>query len=289
MVTTPSRSALDVASRSLEATVIERTRNPAARTRPGRRRTGRSLVSSCASKCPLPEAPKGSEVAMHPRQKRTKSFRRATRTEHTRNLDVFMPLLHWGPVVQHLLLIVCRSPAAGHAISLRAPGSSPSDGGTTATTLCLLEGRYERGGASMKLRIVVADERRAIFFDASRAGEPLTARGSMQNEAGGLKDIDLETDRKGRRFGGASGIPHGDIITAWMASAARSGTNLRSLPGMWLSASTRIASIGSLTRSCSWRRLACSGYCGARCRRPRRRCSSAKCPKTLYSKGPRRF
>lgn len=60
----------------------------------------------------------------------------------------------------------------------------------------------------MKVRIVVADERQAHFFDASRADGPFTPRGSLQNGAGGLKDIDLETDRPGRRFGGGAGARH---------------------------------------------------------------------------------
>jgi protein required for attachment to host cells len=61
----------------------------------------------------------------------------------------------------------------------------------------------------MNVRIVVADERQANFFDTSTAGQPLAPCGSLQNAVGGLKDIDLETDRPGRRFGGASGHHHG--------------------------------------------------------------------------------
>jgi protein required for attachment to host cells len=61
----------------------------------------------------------------------------------------------------------------------------------------------------MKLRIVVADERQANFFDASGVNAPLAACGAVQNEAGGMKDTELETDRPGRRFGGASGVRHG--------------------------------------------------------------------------------
>jgi protein required for attachment to host cells len=59
------------------------------------------------------------------------------------------------------------------------------------------------------VRIVVADEREVNFFDASKADGPLTPCGSLRNEAAGLKDIDLETDRAGRRYGGASGVRHG--------------------------------------------------------------------------------
>ncbi|MGH8177159.1 MAG: host attachment protein [Steroidobacter sp.] len=60
----------------------------------------------------------------------------------------------------------------------------------------------------MNVRVVVADEREANFFDAAKFGAPLSARGTIENPAGGLKDIDLETDREGRRFGG-TGHHHG--------------------------------------------------------------------------------
>jgi protein required for attachment to host cells len=61
----------------------------------------------------------------------------------------------------------------------------------------------------MNVRIVVADERQANFFDASKPRAGLTARGSMQNETGGVRDMELETDRPGRRYGGTSGVRHG--------------------------------------------------------------------------------
>jgi protein required for attachment to host cells len=54
----------------------------------------------------------------------------------------------------------------------------------------------------MNVRIVVADERQANFYDASKPDGPLSERGELQNETSGLKDRDLETDRPGRRFGG---------------------------------------------------------------------------------------
>jgi protein required for attachment to host cells len=60
----------------------------------------------------------------------------------------------------------------------------------------------------MNVRVVVADERTAIFFDAPKYGA-LLACGSLENPAGGLKDRELETDRPGRRFGGTSGVRHG--------------------------------------------------------------------------------
>ena len=61
----------------------------------------------------------------------------------------------------------------------------------------------------MNLRIVVTDEREANFFDTSKLVGPLTARGSVQNGAAGLKDTDLETDRPGRRHNGSSNITRG--------------------------------------------------------------------------------
>ena len=61
----------------------------------------------------------------------------------------------------------------------------------------------------MNVRIVVADERQANFFDAVTPKAPLTARGSLINESGGKKDIELETDRAGRRYGGSNGVSHG--------------------------------------------------------------------------------
>lgn len=61
----------------------------------------------------------------------------------------------------------------------------------------------------MNVRIVVADERQANFFDAVTPKAPLTARGSLINESGGKKDIELESDRPGRRYGGSNGVSHG--------------------------------------------------------------------------------
>jgi protein required for attachment to host cells len=60
----------------------------------------------------------------------------------------------------------------------------------------------------MNVRIVVADAREANFFDASSPSS-LAQRGSLRNGAAGLKDKDMETDREGRRFGGAAGHHHG--------------------------------------------------------------------------------
>jgi len=64
----------------------------------------------------------------------------------------------------------------------------------------------------MNVRIVVADERQANFFDAVTPKAPLTARGSLVNESGGKKDSELETDRPGRRYGGTNGASHGGQV-----------------------------------------------------------------------------
>ena len=57
----------------------------------------------------------------------------------------------------------------------------------------------------MNVRIVVADERHANFYDALSPQSPLTARGSLTNDKSGLRDIELETDRPGSRTGGSAG------------------------------------------------------------------------------------
>ena len=56
----------------------------------------------------------------------------------------------------------------------------------------------------MNVRIVVADERQASFFDAATPKSPLAERGSLHNERSGKRDIEMESDRPGRRFGGTS-------------------------------------------------------------------------------------
>lgn len=57
----------------------------------------------------------------------------------------------------------------------------------------------------MNVRVVVADERQANFFDVHKLNGPLALRTSIENPTGGMKDLELETDRAGRRFGGGSG------------------------------------------------------------------------------------
>ena len=70
----------------------------------------------------------------------------------------------------------------------------------------------------MNIRVVVADERRATFFDVTRP-TALHKAGAVENPVARLKDTDLETDREGQRFGGSQraakgpggtqGFPHG--------------------------------------------------------------------------------
>lgn len=61
----------------------------------------------------------------------------------------------------------------------------------------------------MNVRVVVADERQANFFDTYQYGAPLALRASLENPAGGLRDTDLETDRPGRRAGGGGSSREG--------------------------------------------------------------------------------
>jgi protein required for attachment to host cells len=61
----------------------------------------------------------------------------------------------------------------------------------------------------MNIRVVVADERRATFFDLSRPSNGLHEVGVVENPVGRLKDMDLETDRPGRRSGGVPGTSPG--------------------------------------------------------------------------------
>jgi protein required for attachment to host cells len=60
----------------------------------------------------------------------------------------------------------------------------------------------------MNVRVVVAGEREASFFDLASAQAVPEARGALLNDAGDAKDQDLETDRPGRRFGGTHGNRH---------------------------------------------------------------------------------
>jgi protein required for attachment to host cells len=71
------------------------------------------------------------------------------------------------------------------------------------------EGRYVQPyGGIMNVRVVVAGEREATFFDLASTEAAPQARGALLNEVAGLKDQDLETDRPGRRFGGTHGNRH---------------------------------------------------------------------------------
>jgi protein required for attachment to host cells len=60
----------------------------------------------------------------------------------------------------------------------------------------------------MNVRVVVADERDANFFDLTQPQAPPQARGSLHNDAAVRPDRELETDRPGRRFGGTDGNRH---------------------------------------------------------------------------------
>jgi protein required for attachment to host cells len=57
------------------------------------------------------------------------------------------------------------------------------------------------------VRVVVADERDATFFDLTKPQAPFEPRGSLHNDAA-RPDRELETDRPGRRFGGTHGNRH---------------------------------------------------------------------------------
>lgn len=48
------------------------------------------------------------------------------------------------------------------------------------------------------VRLVIADEREASFFDLASSRADLRARGALTSDAAGLKDRDLESDRPGR-------------------------------------------------------------------------------------------
>jgi protein required for attachment to host cells len=55
------------------------------------------------------------------------------------------------------------------------------------------------------LRIVVADEREASFFDVVGPQAPLTLASKIENPTARLHDRDLESDRPGRSFNRAAG------------------------------------------------------------------------------------
>jgi protein required for attachment to host cells len=59
----------------------------------------------------------------------------------------------------------------------------------------------------MNIRLVIADEREANFYDLGKPSAELEGRGSLHNEAA-RPDRELETDRPGRRFGGTHGNRH---------------------------------------------------------------------------------
>jgi protein required for attachment to host cells len=55
-------------------------------------------------------------------------------------------------------------------------------------------------GKPIKVRVVVADEHEAGFFDFKNAQGPPESRGALVSEAATLHDKDLETDRPGRGY-----------------------------------------------------------------------------------------
>jgi protein required for attachment to host cells len=59
----------------------------------------------------------------------------------------------------------------------------------------------------MNVRVVVADERYANFFDFAHPHASPAASGSVQNDAA-RPDRELESDVPGRRFGGTDGNRH---------------------------------------------------------------------------------
>ena len=61
----------------------------------------------------------------------------------------------------------------------------------------------------MNVRVLVADEREANFFDAHNVASPLEMCGTMVNDAATLRDRDLESDRPGRGFNPAAPGRHG--------------------------------------------------------------------------------
>lgn len=61
----------------------------------------------------------------------------------------------------------------------------------------------------MNIRLVVADEREANFYDMAGAQTPLEPCGVLTNEAAGLRDRDLETDRAGSGFNPGAPGRHG--------------------------------------------------------------------------------
>ena len=61
----------------------------------------------------------------------------------------------------------------------------------------------------MKVRIVVADESSANFYDTWKPTAPLADAGSLANPVAGLADRELESDRPGRGAGGMASRRHG--------------------------------------------------------------------------------
>jgi|SRR5688572_20566482 len=60
--------------------------------------------------------------------------------------------------------------------------------------------RFEKLVDSMNVRIVVADESEARFYDIGGPRVPLRLAGRVENPSGRLRDRDLKSDRPGRVF-----------------------------------------------------------------------------------------
>ena len=58
----------------------------------------------------------------------------------------------------------------------------------------------------MSVRVVVADESEASFFDVAGIKAPLVPAGKIENVAGRLHDRDLESDRPGRGHSSTTGV-----------------------------------------------------------------------------------
>jgi protein required for attachment to host cells len=72
----------------------------------------------------------------------------------------------------------------------------------------------------MNVRILVADEREAAFFDMTGVGSAPVASGALVNELATLHDRDLESDRPGR--GANTGAPGGSTAARHAMDGERS-------------------------------------------------------------------
>src|SRR5688500_19432064 len=94
-----------------------------------------------------------------------------------------------------------------HVASEHCPTVPLPPRGTSAVRVHLVRAIHRKTELRMNVRMVVADEREANFFDVEKAQSPPQLRGSLRNEAA-RPDRELETDKPGRRFGGTHGNRH---------------------------------------------------------------------------------